>query len=86
MQVAEPKNPQESRRALAIEMCWHFCAHHEALLYCTIHYTEAQALSITYARISLPHASVVYGRNAEKEPVSRTKMADYRALVSMGKL
>ena len=25
--------------------------------------------------------SVVYGRNAENEPVSRTKMADYRALV-----
>ena len=30
--------------------------------------------------------SVVYGRNAENEPVSRIKMADYRALVSMGAL
>ena len=30
--------------------------------------------------------SVVYGRNAENELVSRIKMADYRALVSMGTL
>ena len=30
--------------------------------------------------------SVVYGRNAENEPVLRIKMADYRALVSMGAL
>ena len=30
--------------------------------------------------------SVVYGRNAENEPVSRIKMADYRAVVSMGTL
>ena len=31
--------------------------------------------------------SVVYGRNAENEPVSRIKMADYyRPLVSMGTL
>ena len=28
----------------------------------------------------------VYGRNAENEPVSRIKMADNRALVSMGTL
>ena len=28
----------------------------------------------------------VYGRNAENEPVSRLKMADYRAVVSMGTL
>ena len=42
----------------------------------------ATALSITHARISLPHAinSVVYGRNPENEPVSRIKMADNRAL------
>ena len=50
---------------------------------------RAQALSITHARISLPHAraimSIVYGRNAENKPVSRIKMADYRALVSMGR-
>ena len=30
--------------------------------------------------------SVVYERNAENELVSRIKMADYRALVSMGAL
>ena len=30
--------------------------------------------------------SVVYGRNAENEPVSRIKMADYSELVSMGTL
>ena len=30
--------------------------------------------------------SVVYGRNAENEPVSRIKMADYYARVSMGTL
>ena len=29
--------------------------------------------------------SVVYGRNAENEPVSRIKMADYSELVSMGR-
>ena len=29
--------------------------------------------------------SVVYRRNAENEPVSRIKMADYRVLVSMGR-
>ena len=37
-----------------------FCTHHEALLCETalcIHYSEAQALSVTHARISLPHAS-----------------------------
>ena len=28
--------------------------------------------------------SIVYGKNAENEPVSRIKMADYRVLVSMG--
>ena len=52
--------------------------------------TEAQALSITHVRISLPHAcaitGVVYGRNAENEPVLRIKMADYRTFVSMGML
>ena len=41
-----------------------------------IYTSEAQALSVTYARIK----SVVYGSNAENEPVSRIKMADYRAL------
>ena len=41
-------------------------------------YVIAQALSVTHARISLPHAlnhERSYGRNAEN---SRTKMADYR--------
>ena len=28
--------------------------------------------------------SIVYGKNAENEPVSRIKMADYRVLLSMG--
>ena len=55
----------------------------------TANYTEAQSLSVTHARISYRTraiTSVVYGRNAENAPVSHTKMADYRALVSMGTL
>ena len=66
---------------LAMKSGGFVCTHHEALLH--IRYTCAYN-----ARISLPHAraiSVVYGRNAENEPVSRIKMADYRALVSMGR-
>ena len=43
----------------------------------------AQALSVTHARISLPHTSVVYGRNAENEAVSHTK---WPTTVSMGTL
>ena len=56
--------------------------HHEAL-------QLKQALSVTHARKSSRTRaikSVVYGRNAENEPVSRIKMADYHALVSMGAL
>ena len=48
--------------------------------------TEVQALSVTHARISLLNACIVYGRNAENEPVSGIKMADYRVLESMGTL
>ena len=76
------------------EMWWLFVAtHHEALLGdCTIpvYTSEAQALSVTHARICVYRTraikSVVYGRNAENELVSRIKMADYHALVSMGTL
>ena len=52
----------------------------------TANYTEAQSLSVTHARISYRTreiTSVVYERNAEN---GHTKMADYRALVSMGTL
>ena len=53
---------------------------HEALLY-------TQALSVTHACIRTREiTSVVYGRNAENEPVSPIKMADYSAVVSMGTL
>ena len=47
-----------------------------------IHYTCA------YIQVYRTHAimSVVYGRNAGNEPVSRIKMADYSELVSMGTL
>ena len=47
------------------------------------------ALSVTHARISLPHASNQQRsirKDPENEPVSRIKMADNRALVSMGTL
>ena len=47
------------------------------------------ALSVTHARISLPHASNQQRslrKDAENEPVSRIKMADNRALVSIGTL
>ena len=61
-----------------------------------LHYTLL--LSITHARISLSHALVEATKKKKKkeeegirkecgnEPVSRIKMADYRALVSMGAL
>ena len=58
------------------EMWWLFCTHHATAL----HSSEAQALSVTHARISLPHAcnqERIYGSNAENEPVLRIKMADY---------
>ena len=48
--------------------------------------TEAQALSVTHARIvyrTRVIRSVVYGTNAEYLHVSRIKMADNRALVSI---
>ena len=52
-----------------------------------IYTSEAQALSVTHGAYKFTAIkSVVYGRNAENEPVSRIKMADYRALVSMGTL
>ena len=67
MQVALLAEPKTLGRAcLYNEMCWHFCTHHEQL-----HYWK-QALSVTHAYKSLrTHAitSVVYGRNAESEPV-----------------
>ena len=54
-----------------------------------IYTTEAQALSL-HMRVQVYRTraitSVVYGRNAENEPVFAYKMADYRALVSMGAL
>ena len=49
----------------------------------------AQALSVTHACISLPHACnhersiIIYGRNAENEPVSHTK---WPTTVRMGTL
>ena len=67
------------------EMCWHFCTHHEECYYTLL----KRALSVTHARKSYRTrtiTSVVYGRNAENEPVSCIKMADYRVLVIMGTL
>ena len=73
------------------EMWWLYL--YTLLCDCTIQYTLLkQAVSVTHARKSsrtrAPACikSVVYGRNAENEPVSRIKMADYRALMSMGAL
>ena len=37
----------------------------------TMKHCYATALYVTHARISLPHASVVYGRNAENEPYKK---------------
>ena len=47
------------------EICWHFCTHHEALLYATALYTLLKLkryISVTHARRI---TSVVCGRNAE---------------------
>ena len=82
--LAEPKNPLDSTMSTSSGFFVHTMKH----CYATALYTtEAQALSITHARISFYRTraitSVVYGRN---EPVSRIKMADYSELVSMGTL
>ena len=83
--LAEPKTPLESSVSMSSsnKMCL-FRAHHKALL---CDYTLLRS-SVTHARISLPHArnhERSIRRNAENEPVSRIKMADCRALVSMGR-
>ena len=49
-------------------------------------HTEAQALSVTHARIVYRTRAIRSVRNAEYLPISRIKMADYRALVGMGTL
>ena len=59
--------------------CGGFFVH--TMKHCYATATEAQTLSITHARINHKRSM-----NAENEPVSRIKMADYRALVSMGTL
>ena len=55
--------------------CGGFFVHTMKHCYATALYTtEAQALSVTHARYrTRVITSVVYGRNAENEPVSRTK-------------
>ena len=63
----------------------------EALLCdCTIILLTLTTLYSLHMRVQVYRTreitSVVYGRNAENEPVSRIKMADYSDLVSMGTL
>ena len=60
-----------------------FCTCHEALLPKLMRYPAHMHVKVHRTRAI---KSVVYGRNAENEPISRIKMADYRALVSMGTL
>ena len=80
--LAEPKTPLESS---VFYKQWLFCTHH-----------GSTAMRLHYTLLTLPlHMRVqvyctreitsVY-RNAENEPVSRIKMADYSELVSMGTL
>ena len=62
--------------------CGGFFVHTMKHCYATALY---YALSVTHARISLPHAcNQERSIRRENEPVLRIKMADYRALVSMG--
>ena len=75
--LAEPKNPLDSTMSTSSGFFVHTMKH----CYATALYTtEAQALSITHARISLPHAC--NHERTENEPVSRIKMADYSELVT----
>ena len=60
--------------------CGGFFVHTMKHCYATALYYTQQALSVTHARISLPHACN-QERSIQKECI---KMADYRALVSMG--
>ena len=78
--LAEPKNPLDSTMSTSSGFFVHTTKH----CYAT---AQARALSITHARISSRAiTSVVYGRNAENELVSRIKMADYSELVSISYL
>ena len=63
------------------EMCGgFFCTHHEALL--ALYTTEESAIRYTCTyKFTARVKSRAYGRNAENEPVSRIKMADYCALL-----
>ena len=54
------------------EICWHFCTHHEALLYATAlpklkRFTHAMRAEVLRTR---EITSVVCGRNAEKWPTT----------------
>ena len=64
-------------------MCWPFCTHHEELLLTT----EAQCYPL-HMRVKVYRTraitSLVNGRNAENEPVSCIKMADYRCARKYG--
>ena len=71
------------------EMWWLFCSYihtmkrlHYALVKLKRYLLHMRVYDYRMREIK----SVVYGRNAENELVSRIKMADYRALVSIGTL
>ena len=80
MQVALLAEPKSRACLRAVTKCAGIFVHTMKNCYYTL---LKQALSVTHARKGL----VVYGRNAENEPISRIKMADYnRVLESMGTL
>ena len=64
------------------KMCWHFI-HTMKNCYRSKRYPLHMRVKV-YRTCAI--RGVVSGRNAENEPVSRRKMADYRVLVSMGTL
>ena len=71
--LAEPKNPLDSTTSTSSGFFYtpRSTAMHYTLKRYPLAYKFYRTRAIT---------SVVYGRNAENEPVSRIKMADYRSM------
>ena len=78
--LAEPKIPLESSVFITLRGDSFFV---HTMNCCATRYPLHMRVYVYRTR---EFTSAVYGRNAENEPVSRIKMAEYCAVVSMGTL